>query len=156
MAQVLAPGVPDRPMQLIDARDLAGWMLDSAERGTTGTFDATAPVGSATMGDWLGGCLAATGSAATLEWVDDEFLLARGVEPWSELPLWTPDTADWAHAWDVDTTAAEAAGLACRPLAHTVADTWTWMAGGDTPVIREGIGMDPVKESGLLDVWAAR
>ncbi len=154
--RVLAPGRPDRAMQLIDARDLAGWMLDCAERGIIGTFDATEPAGNTTMGGWLDDCLAATGSSATLEWVDDEFLLGQGVEPWSELPLWTPADADWAHAWDVDTSAAAAAGLVCRASSQTVHDTWAWLTGGGTPVFRDGIGMDRAKEASLLQAWDAR
>ena len=44
-----APGDPERSVQLIDARDLAGWMLDLGERGTAGAFCATAPAGRTTM-----------------------------------------------------------------------------------------------------------
>ena len=63
--EVLAPGEPDVPMQLVDARDLAAFMLDCGERGTGGTFNATAPTGNATFGSWLADCVDATGSGAT-------------------------------------------------------------------------------------------
>ena len=88
--EVLAPGEPDVPMQLVDARDLAAFMLDCGERGTAGTFNATAPTGNATFGSWLADCVDATGSGATLTWVADGILLAHGVETWTELPLWMP------------------------------------------------------------------
>ena len=40
---VLAPGLPDRPVQFIDVRDLADWLVACAERRLTGVFNATGP-----------------------------------------------------------------------------------------------------------------
>jgi hypothetical protein len=84
--EVLAPGDPDRPVQVIDVRDLAAWNLDLAERGVTGVFNATGPAMTLTMGAMLERCREATGSDATFTWVSEEFLLERKVAPWSELP----------------------------------------------------------------------
>lgn len=153
---VLAPGSPDVPMQLVDARDLAAFMLGCGESGTSGTFNATGPRGNATMGSWLGACVEATGSAATLTWVADAVLLEHGVEPWTELPLWMPRGQDADHVWDAETAAAESAGLRTRPVTDTVRDTWSWLAGGgavpDEPphahLARRGI--DPEKELRIL------
>ncbi|MGH8970378.1 MAG: hypothetical protein ACRDV1_10565, partial [Actinomycetes bacterium] len=155
--EVLAPGDPAVPMQLVDARDLAAFMLDSAERRTAGTFNATAPRGNATMGSWLGDCVTATGSGATLTWVGDSFLLERGVEPWTELPLWMPPGQGADHAWDVESAAAGEAGLRCRPVTETVEDTWSWLAGGSRPAERrpglpeQGLAAD--KERRILADW---
>ena len=41
--EVLAPGDPDRTVQLIDARDLAAWIVDLGEERRPGTFNATLP-----------------------------------------------------------------------------------------------------------------
>src|SRR5215213_1190009 len=41
--EVLAPGAPRRPVQLIDVRDLAAWIVDSAETGLAGRFNAVSP-----------------------------------------------------------------------------------------------------------------
>ena len=41
--EVLAPGNPSDPVQFIDARDLAEWVIRMAEQGTTGIFNATGP-----------------------------------------------------------------------------------------------------------------
>jgi nucleoside-diphosphate-sugar epimerase len=128
---VVAPGDPDRTVQLIDARDLAAWMLDLAERRTAGTFNGTAPTGRTTMREVLEAAVAATGSGARLHWVPDDVLLARGVEPWDELPLWIP-AATGSGTWAVGTERAQAAGLRCRPIVETVSDTWVWLrAGGE-------------------------
>lgn len=160
--EVLAPGDPGRAMQLVDARDLAAFMLDTAKSGTGGTYNATGPRGNATMGSLLGDCIAATGADAELTWVADEFLVEREVAPWSELPLWMPPGHDGDHVWDAETAAAERAGLRCRPVAETVRDTWAWMQTGGRPpehpprdhVPRHGI--DPAKEQRILAEWHAR
>jgi hypothetical protein len=115
-----------RPRRLIDARDLAAWMLDLGERRLTGAFNGTAPAGRTTMGEVLEAAVAVTGSRAELVWVPDERLLAKGVEPWTELPLWLPAEG----TWEVGTERAQAAGLRCRPVAETVADVWGWLRDG--------------------------
>ena len=124
---VLAPGDPQRELQLIDARDLAAWMVDLAERREAGTFNGTAPRGQTTMGAVLEAARAATGGDARLQWRSDAVLGSAGVEPWSELPLWLPAPGTWT----VGTQRAQAAGLRCRPVAETVADTWAWLRVGE-------------------------
>jgi nucleoside-diphosphate-sugar epimerase len=126
---VVAPGDPERTVQLVDARDLAAWMLDLAEQRVAGTFNGTAPAGRTTMRDVLEAAVAATGSGARLHWVPDDVLLAQEVEPWDELPLWIPESSA-AGTWAVGTERAQAAGLRCRPVADTIADTWAWLRDG--------------------------
>jgi nucleoside-diphosphate-sugar epimerase len=132
--EVVAPGEPERPVQLVDARDLAAWMLDLAEQGTAGAFNGTAPAGVTTMRDALEAAVAATGSGARLRWVPDDVLLAHEVEPWDELPIWIPPEAG-AGTWTVGTEGAQATGLRCRPIAETVADTWAWLRDGGAEAI---------------------
>jgi nucleoside-diphosphate-sugar epimerase len=131
---VVAPGDPERPVQLVDARDLAAWMLDLAEQGTAGAFNGTAPAGATTMRDVLEAAVAATGSGARLRWVPDDVLVAHEVAPWDELPLWIPPEAG-AGTWTVGTERAQAAGLRCRRVAETVADTWAWLRDGGAETI---------------------
>ncbi|MEA2278681.1 MAG: hypothetical protein QOC78_3641 [Solirubrobacteraceae bacterium] len=127
--EVLAPGDPDRTVQLVDARDVAAWALDLAERRVAGTFNTTAPPGRTAMGEVLDAAVAATGADARLRWLPDEAL--TDVEAWMELPLWLP-AAEFPGTWAVATDRAQAAGLRCRPIAETVADTWAWLrAGGE-------------------------
>lgn len=165
--QVLAPGDPDRAMQLIDVRDLASYLLDSIEARTPGTYNVSAPPGNATMGSWLRDAARVVGAGAELTWVDDEFLLAHDVEIWTELPLWNPPGQGGDHAWDADTTGAARTGLRCRPVSETVADTWAWMRADDVrPDGKNGVyggngvgganGMDPEREAAILAAWQAR
>jgi nucleoside-diphosphate-sugar epimerase len=127
--RVPAPGDPERTVQLIDARDLAAWMLDLGEQRVAGAFNGTAPAGQTTMGEVLEAVVAATGSGAELAWVPDERLVDAGVEPWTELPLWLP-VGEFPGAWEVGTERAQASGLRCRPVAETVADVWSWLRDG--------------------------
>ncbi|MEP6953717.1 MAG: NAD-dependent epimerase/dehydratase family protein [Solirubrobacteraceae bacterium] len=124
---VLAPGDPERELQLIDARDLAAWMVHLAERRQAGSFNGTAPRGQTTMRAMLETAGAAAGADARLHWRDDGALLAAGVEPWSDVPLWLPAPGTWT----VGTARAQAAGLRCRPVAETVADTRAWLRSGE-------------------------
>jgi nucleoside-diphosphate-sugar epimerase len=126
---VVAPGDPDRAVQLVDARDLAAWMLDLAEQRLAGAFNATAPAGRTTMRAALEAAVEVTGGGARLHWVPDDVLVAHDVAPWDELPLWLP-AQDGAGTWAVGTERAQAAGLRCRPTAQTVADTWAWLREG--------------------------
>jgi len=158
--EVLAPGAPDREIRVVDARDLGAWAVHCAREGVTGAFPATGPAGQATLGSLLADCREAAGSTATVTWVDEDFLVEQGVQPWSELPLWVP-VAGGAGTWDQDTTAAEAAGLRCRPLRETVADTLAWLRSGAevTPMEKPRIpkaGLDPDRERELLAAWHAR
>jgi 2'-hydroxyisoflavone reductase len=130
--RVPAPGAPDRGVQLVDARDLAAFMLDLAAGRVAGAFNGTAPPGRQTMRAVHEAAVAATGSDAELVWIPDERLQAAEVEPWMELPLWLP-ADEFPGTWQVGTERAQAAGLRCRPVAQTVADVWAWLrAGGES------------------------
>jgi 2'-hydroxyisoflavone reductase len=122
--EVLAPGDPKAPVQMIDVRDLAEWIVRMIESGATGTYNATGPDRTLSLGEILETCRAVTGSDATLTWVPEAFLLERKVEPWTELPLWLP--ASEAGFMRFDCRKAFSAGLSFRPLADTVRDTWRW------------------------------
>ena len=74
-----------------------------------------------------------TGSRAPLVWVAPEVIEAAGIEPWTELPIWLPPDGECAGLHDGDVSAAYAAGLTCRPVGETVADTWRLAAGRGRP-----------------------
>jgi 2'-hydroxyisoflavone reductase len=118
---VLAPGRPERPVQMIDAGDLAAWCIRLAEKRQAGTFNAVGEL--VPMRFVLETCRDVARSDARFVWRSDADLLAAGVAPWSGLPLWIPeDDADFGGMLLARNDRATAAGLRCRPLAHTVAD----------------------------------
>ena len=148
---VLAPGPPDRPLQLIDCRDLAVWMLSAADRGLGGAFNTVSKSGHATMASLLDAAISATGSSARLVWVSPEVIESAGIEAWTELPIWLPPTGEAAGMHDGDVSAAYAAGLTCRPIEETIADTWRWLQAEGYPEARPGTGLDPDSERRVLD-----
>ncbi len=128
---VLAPGRPERPVQFIDVRDLAEWMVRAVEDRRAGVYLATGPALRLAFGDVLDACArvaARRGApAATLRWVEDATLLAKGVGPWVELPLWIPESAaDMAGLMQADAAKAIAAGMTFRPLEETIEATLDW------------------------------
>jgi 2'-hydroxyisoflavone reductase len=150
--EVLAPGRPDRSVQIIDARDLAEWTLKMVEARKTGIYNATGPNYTLTMGQLLDTCRSVSRSDATFAWVGERFLLDAGVQPWMEVPLWVPDTEEHKGFSAVNCHKAISAGLSFRSLAETVRDTLTWEA--DLPAGREWrAGLKPEKEKQLLRAW---
>jgi 2'-hydroxyisoflavone reductase len=122
---VLAPGDASAPVQFVDARDLAAWLVQLALAGPGGVFNATGPAEPLTFAELLERMRAATGSGAEIAWTDDRLVLDAGVQPWTELPLWLPDD-DYAGMARADISRAVDAGLAFRPLEETVLDTLAW------------------------------
>ncbi|MBW8484220.1 NAD-dependent epimerase/dehydratase family protein [Actinomadura parmotrematis] len=155
---VLAPGPRDQPIQYIDVRDLAAWTLDAVQRELAGPYDLVGPSGHATMGGLLEACVQATGSDAELRWTDPGTILAAGVQPWVELPVWLPPGEDHDAMQRSDVSKALGTGLRPRPVEDTVADTWAWLQdiGGTAPQRpdRPVVGLDPEREAAVLNARA--
>ena len=143
---VLGPGDPSAPVQFVDARDLATWLVKLALEGPGGVFNATGPAEPLTFADLIERARTAIGSDANLVWVDEQTVLDADVQPWMELPLWLPGD-DYAGMARADTQRARAAGLTFRPLEETVVDTLAWdrTVEGDRPTLA------PEKERAILD-----
>ena len=139
---LLAPAPADRPVQLIDVRDLSEWLVRAAEERVRGTMNAVGEPFA--FGNIVGG--------ADVAWAPPEWLLEQGVEPWSELPLWVGTDPGLRGFLAADGTRARAAGLRCRPLAETIADTRDWAS--DRPFPGRA-GLEPARERELLDALAA-
>ena len=137
--RVVAPGRPERGLQYVDARDLAAFALDGLEQGLSGPYDITSAPGHATTLELLEACVDVTGSDAELVWVDEADLAAAGVQPWTQLPCWVPETGELAGVFAGDTSKALGAGLTVRPVEETVADTWAWLQTTTLPKGRPGM-----------------
>jgi len=157
-AEVLAPGDPATPVQFIDARDAAAWMLHQAEAGHRGTYNLTGPENAATVGELLETARNTLAPASELLWIGEDFLLAQGVAPWSELPVWLPMAQSGVHR--VDIGRALDTGLQCRSWAQTLRDTAAWAATAAPPApggpLRPPVGLAPEREAALRDGWRAR
>ncbi|RBY95011.1 epimerase [Blastococcus sp. TBT05-19] len=143
----------DQPISLVDARDLATWLVEMAERGQGGAVNAKGPVGMTTYGGLLEVCRDVTGSDAEWVPVPEAELVAADVQEWVHLPLWLRQQ-EARTAWDVDTTRALELGLTTRPLETTVADTWAWMQAAERPPLpahRPAPGLPAELERHLLE-----
>ncbi len=153
--EVLAPGCPDRQIQIIDVRDLAEWTLKMVEAQNTGVYNATGPDYRLTMQHLLNLCKSVSDSDARFCWVDEELLEHHGVEPWMELPLWLPDKLSLSGMLAFNSKKAIQAGLRFRPLEDTIEDTLIWDS-SRPPDEERRAGMKATKESELLHAWHNR
>jgi 2'-hydroxyisoflavone reductase len=138
--RVLAPGAPERPIQLVDARDLAAFVLDLTAARATGTFNVVgAPL---TWGEMLDACV--PGPNTDVVWVEDERLRAAGLDD-ADLPLWIAgDDTENAGFMQISGARAVAAGLRHRPFAQTASDVLAALRPDDGPPL------DPAVEARLV------
>jgi len=155
--EVLAPGDGSDPVQFIDARDLAAWHLRQAEAGATGFFNLTGPAQPLSLGALFATLRDTLAPQAVLVEVDEAYLLAQGVAPWSDLPVWLPRAQAALH--QVSIARALAAGLTTRPLVQTVTESAAWLQqqaklSADTlsadAAKRPAVGLSPEREAALL------
>ncbi|WJV49196.1 NAD-dependent epimerase/dehydratase family protein [Streptomyces flavofungini] len=152
---VLAPGPRGASVQYVDVRDLAAWTLDAVAAGLSGPYNVICPQGHVTMGDLLDACVRVAGAPGVeLVWTPPETVLAAGIEPWQELPVWLPPGELYDTMHDTSVTKALRAGLRCRSPLDTASDTWGWLRslGGVAPqrADRPVVGLAPDKEGVAL------
>ncbi|MEP7380397.1 MAG: NAD-dependent epimerase/dehydratase family protein [Gemmatimonadota bacterium] len=154
---VLAPGTPGDPSQIIDARDLSEFVIHCCEKETTGTFNVTGPASYLSIAEMLGGIRAVMVTDAHLTFVDADFLAEQKVRAWSDMPVWIPPHGETAGFMRRSIARALAAGLTFRPLADTARDTLAYYHG--QPADRQAAlraGMEPAREKEILALWHAR
>ena len=125
-APVLVPQGQERPAQLIDVRDLAGWVVNAGLAGVTGSFNASGPV--STVGEVLAASRQVSGFAGATVSAGDEQLVAAQVEEYMgprSLPLWMCDPS-FAGFSSRDVAKSVSAGLTHRPLLDTAQDALRW------------------------------
>ena len=133
-------------MQLIDARDLAAWVIDSLERNLHGTYNAVPAPNTHDFASMLAAC-----GATDVIWVPEEFLLEQGVTPFADLPLWLPGTL--GNMFRVSNAAAAREGLTTRPLEQSAHDTLAWFREQDRTLTT---GLTTEREAEVLADWKVR
>ncbi len=156
--EMLAPGTPRDPIQIIDVRDVAAWLMVLVERRTLGIFNAVSAPRQSTMGDLVAASRKAVGAeAARPVWVPETFLATQWKPEELDLPPWAPLSGDSAGASLTPTDRARKAGLKVRSLEATVRDTLSWFR--TLPAERQAklrAGLPPERESATLGAWRAR
>jgi 2'-hydroxyisoflavone reductase len=152
--EVLAPGEPQDPIQVIDARDMGVWAIGLLERAVPGIFHAATPAPPFGFGEFLETIAAQVGPAGTrLTWVGRDYLLAEGEDD-ASLPMW-PGGDSERDINAASPAAALAAGLAPRPLRQSAAEVHSHELRFPAEV-PDGTGLSPRREAELLAGWARR
>jgi len=143
--EVLAPGAPTDPAQVVDVRDLAEFQLGLATAQIPGVFNAVRPT--QPWSELLEATAAVAPVGTSLTWVDGGWLTEQGVTS-ADLPLWSEGVVEWESA--MSPARAEAAGLKHRPLSETVGATAAWAT--DDRLV-DGVGLTAAREAELLAHW---
>ncbi|MEY2560015.1 MAG: hypothetical protein QOG51_430 [Verrucomicrobiota bacterium] len=151
--EVLAPGNPTDPVQFIDGRDLAEWVIRMVEGRETGVYNATGPAQPLGVGAMLEGIKTANKSNANFTWVNADFLEAQKVAPWSDMPVWVPPRGEEGGMGRISIKWALGKGLTFRPLAETARDTLAWFKAQPAERQKLKAGLSPEREAEVLAAW---
>lgn len=149
--EILAPGAPNRFIQLIDARDLSGWIIEMIENQETGIYNATGKSFELTMEKMLAEIKAVSQSDASFTWVSEDFLKRENVQEWSEMPVYLAESEKEMHGFlSTNVDKARAKNLQFRRLSDTINETIRWRKTKTDPM-KAGISTDRERE--LLRKW---
>lgn len=124
---ILAPGPPDAPVALIDARDIAAFALRCIETAVDGTYVLAPRPDVVTMEHVITSTRAAYPDVeSSVVWADPELLREHGVVPWTGLPLWLPSWTGAQGFNAFDASSAYAHGFTPRPVVETARDVRAW------------------------------
>jgi 2'-hydroxyisoflavone reductase len=166
--EVLAPGDPTDPVQIIDPHDLARFVIKILEEDINGIYNTVGPASPLTWGEFLYGVRAVTSSPVQFTWVSAEFLKEMEVAAMTDLPIWFPPLDDYPTPAPFEPGAkgfhqmsgqrAIAAGLTFRPLAETARSIIDEFLSRDEPweSSRRRFGLSLEREAEVLAAWRAR
>lgn len=151
--ETLAPGNPEQPIQFVDVRDIAHWIIQATEQRLSGPYNVTGPAARLSIRRFLETAVHTLQSNAQFTWVNQSFLLENEIVPFADLPLWVP--ASMAGFGAVNNQKAQQAGLTYRPLTNTIRDTQKWQASRPADYQWQA-GLTPEREQELLAKWHGR
>lgn len=152
--EMIWPGTPDDPIQIIDVRDLANFVADSLEQDISGTYNMVNPAGAYTMGGLLDDSQAVVATQVEPVWISEAFAYEHGLIGGRTLPIWHPKTGASAAGGSFSGERARQAGFHSRPERETARDLLRWW---DTlPAERTGkvrAGLEADREKALIAAW---
>jgi len=155
--EVLSPGDPSDPCQIIEVRDFTEWVVRMAEDGHTGVFNAVGPATPRPFAELLYGIRAVTTAETTFTWLPQEFLAEHRVRSYSDMPVWRPPNPGSEGFARFDLSPEVERGLTFRPLAVTALDTLEYHFSRPAELqdpLRSGLTAE--REAEVLAAWYAR
>lgn len=154
---LLVPGPPERPIQFVDVRDLADFVVRCAELRLLGRFNTVIPAGSYSMQELIDDCQTATGTTVAPTWVSPEFVAANALDNGTAFPIWSMPGGEWESLPLTSGERAASQGFVTRPPLETLRDLVSWWR--SLPATRQsrmGVGLTRAKEAELLAEWRTR
>jgi len=152
--EMLAPGTGDDPLQTIDARDLADWVLHCINQKLVGPFNSTNPAGLYNFRDVLHMCRDELNPDLKLTWIPEDFLETQNLQESGGLPLWVGSDEEYAGIWKVNAGLAASKGLKARPLSESIKDTWAWwLTLPEERTAKLKTGISPERQAEILAAW---
>ncbi|MEM7414432.1 MAG: NAD-dependent epimerase/dehydratase family protein [Gemmatimonadota bacterium] len=156
--EVMIPGRADDPVQYIDVRDVAEWMIRLAENQDAGTYNAAGPAAPMGMHRFVHATQAAFSAPTTFVPIDDyDFLFSHRVR--FRIP-WIPPIGNNYGSARADITRALDHGLTFRPLADSARDIHAWWTSGAVPEEEQArlTGPESVmgREADIIAAWRSR
>lgn len=154
--EIVAPGTPDDPVQYIDARDLAAFVIHTLEEKITGYFNAVGPKDRLGVGAMIDGLRRGCDTDPKVTWVSNKFIEESGIQV-PLVPCIPPDS-EAAGYGTVSNAKAVAAGMTFRSVQDTARDTLKWIEEQETDERRDRIMkiLNSGNEDKLLEAWKAR
>ena len=153
--EMAVPGTAADPIQVVDVRDLAAFMMGLVERRVSGDYNAVTPPRAITMGSLMDTSRKVTGADTKLTWIDEKFIAEKAADV--NLAPWSAMHGPEAGGSLTGIQASVEQGLKARPLEETVRDTLAWHA--TRPADRQATlrsGFSPEQEAAILADWHAR
>lgn len=129
--EIMAAGDPSTPIQFIDVRDVAEWVIRSVERSTTGIYNILGPAESTNLGQLVDAArTAVSNEPKKISWVPSSLLTSQqDRRTWSNLLFWTSESEGFTPMMRMSIQKALANGLAIRPISSTFQDAFRWYKG---------------------------
>lgn len=157
--EILVPGQAADPVQYVDVRDVAEWMIRLIEEQVSGTFNAVGPAESFTMDAFITLAAPVFKVEKSFTRIDDYvFLKSNQV---TELVPWIIPIENNLASARIDNRQGLAAGLTFRPLETSVQDTFDWWNSAEVSAdqrrrFEENPAAVLAREKELLQAWKVK
>lgn len=147
--EVAAPGQGNSPVQIVDVRDVADFMLLAAERRPHGAFNVTGP--QISLREFLAACASAAHSEAELVWIPQAFLERHGEANFARDYPYFAAPNDFPNFYRVSNQRALMAGLHNRPLRDTLEESLAWFASWPTSELADPLSS--AQQDAIIKAW---